>query len=130
MTRLAALASILLAVATLSCASLATEPMLVADLAGAAREHDGTNVQVRGVICDIGPNASLQPGPTCKDVAGISLDFDQAISWPEHGPSVVVSGLFRDNSTGDSSGPQLLNYPKNRYLGNYSISVRGLRVLP
>jgi hypothetical protein len=129
MMRLAAFIPALLALSALSCASLALESISVADLAGAAGRYDNTNVHVRGVICDVEPHASLQPGSTCKDMAGISLELIPGTSLPEPGTAVVVSGLFRDHSNGDGSPPNLLNYPKNRYLGNYSISVRELRVL-
>jgi len=127
--RVAASLPALLALSALSCASLAPGSVSVADLAGAADRYDNTHVQVRGVICDVEPHASLQLGSACKDMVGISLELSPGTSLPQPGTAVVVSGLFRDHSKGDGSPPHLLNYPKNRYLGNYSISVRELRVL-
>jgi hypothetical protein len=97
------------------------------ELASQSERFQGESVVVYGVICDGIETASisLQPGTTCRDIAGINLQLGPTQPKPRLGSRAVVVGRFMDTSL---ASPGLLNYRDNQYLGNFVIAVQELKL--
>jgi hypothetical protein len=114
---------LLYALASVSCATVVsnkTFPLL--EIAEKPNQFNGRVVETYGVVCE-GKETfsySLQPGSSCKDLAGIGLEIDSNELRPKIGSTVVLVGKFVDNS---QHSKELLNYRDNGYLGNFTIFV-------
>lgn len=86
---------------------------------------NGDEVHVFGWVCIDGPSVDLRIKPRCdEDEHGLVLNVPKELRSKDMkiGPAYIV-GTFVDNSSGD----MLLNYKRNRYLGNFAIDVASIR---
>ena len=91
------------------------------------KEIHGDEVHVVGWVCVDGYLLDLRVEDRCDDVAGIKLNVPGALQTSGmRSGRALITGVFVDSSEGE----MLLNYKRNKYLGNFSIDITEIVLVP